>query len=66
MVVDGQIARVDVGPSSPILTLSGVGIGASEDNILTVYSGQIEVMPHRYVPGGNYWEFGPRDAVDRE
>ncbi|MEM9004861.1 MAG: hypothetical protein AAGE59_15225 [Cyanobacteria bacterium P01_F01_bin.86] len=21
-------------------------------------------MPHRYVPEGNYWEFGPRDAVD--
>lgn len=64
MVTDGTIARVDIGRDSEIVTLSGAGIGDSEDRILSLFPGQIEVRPHPYVQG-HYLEFVPRDRVDQ-
>ncbi|MEM0980931.1 MAG: hypothetical protein AAGH78_11735 [Cyanobacteria bacterium P01_H01_bin.58] len=66
MVTEGRISRVDVGAHSPIVTLSGAGVGSSEEAILALYPGQIDMLPHRYVMDGNYLEFIPRDEVDSD
>lgn len=65
MVMNGEIARVDVGRNSPILTLSGAGVGDSEARIFALYPGQIEVRGHPYVVG-HYLTFVPRDEVDKQ
>ncbi len=63
MVTGGTIVRVDIGQESEIVTLSGVGIGDSEERILSLFPGQIEIRPHPYVQG-HYLEFVPRDRAD--
>lgn len=63
MVTGGTIARVDIGRESEIVTLSGAGIGDSEERILSLFPGQIEIRPHPYVQG-HYLEFVPRDRAD--
>jgi hypothetical protein len=64
MVTDGRIARVDVLQGSQVTTRSGVGLGATEDQVKALFPGQIEVMPHEYVQGGHYLVFTPKDAGD--
>lgn len=50
MVVNGQIARVDVSDSS-IATAEGARIGDSEQRIQELYAGRVSVEPHKYVDG---------------
>jgi hypothetical protein len=64
MVVRGRIARIDINPGSSIKTLSGAGIGDSEQRISSLYRGRIEVSPHQYIRG-HYLTFIPTDRVDR-
>lgn len=64
MVTGGLNSRVDIGRESPILTLSGAGVGDSEAQEFAFYPEQIEVHLHPYVLG-HYLEFVPRDASDR-
>jgi len=64
MVIDGVIARVDVWQDSPVKTVSGIGIGSTEAEIIARFPGQIEVTPHEYTDG-HYLTFVPRDAADR-
>lgn len=70
MVINGEIVRVDVIGESPIETRSGAGIGDSEDFILSLYPGKIEVSPHPYFSGerrnGHYLTYVPQDAADRD
>jgi hypothetical protein len=66
MVIEGQIARVDIYGNSRITTVRGAKIGDSEDRIKSLYPGQIRVTPHKYVQGGHYLTFVPRDASDRQ
>jgi len=66
MVIEGQIARVDIYGNSRITTVRGAKIGDSEDRIKSLYPGQIRVTPHEYVQGGHYLTFVPRDASDRQ
>lgn len=66
MVIDGQIARVDVYGSSRITTVRGAKIGDSENRIKSLYPRQIQVSPHEYVQGGHYLTFVPKDASDRQ
>jgi hypothetical protein len=47
MVLDGRIARVDVA-NSPIRTVSGVGTGSTEDEVLATYPGRVRVEPNPY------------------
>lgn len=54
MVIDGVIQRVDVSPPSRVVTVSGVGVGATEAEVLGVYQGGVRVEPHPYVPEGHY------------
>ncbi len=64
MVVNGRIARIDVGIMGPdlIRTVSGIGKGSTEAEVLTTYRGRIRVEPHPYRPGGRYLVYVPNDA----
>lgn len=64
MVTDGKISRIDI-DSKKIKTLSGAGIGDTEAKIRELYSGQIETEPHKYVPGGKYLIFVPKDESEQ-
>lgn len=65
MVVGDRIARVDVWKNKSITTLSGAKIGDTEAKIKSLYPGQIQVTPHKYVPAGHYLTFVPKDRADR-
>ncbi|HIK04985.1 MAG TPA: hypothetical protein IGS40_09745 [Trichormus sp. M33_DOE_039] len=65
MVTEHRIARVDIYKNSQITTVSGAKIGDTEARIKSLYSGQIQVTPHNYVPGGHYLTFVPQDRADR-
>jgi hypothetical protein len=65
MVTNGRISRVDVWNNKSIATLSGAKIGDTESRIKSLYPGQIQVTPHKYVQGGHDLIFIPKDAVDK-
>ena len=59
LVIDGVISRVDVVEGSPVTTLSGIGIGSTEEEVLDTYGRRIVEEPPagdqqdprlRYVP----------------
>ena len=51
MVVNDQVIRIDIWPGSPIKTLSGLGIGATVEDVEAAYDEQIEVTSHPYTDG---------------
>jgi len=63
MVVNGRIARVDVGIMGPdlIRTVSGIGKGNTEAEVKATYPGRIRVEPHPYIPNGRYLVYMPSD-----
>lgn len=63
MVVDGAIARVDVEEGSGARTVSGIGVGAPEADVLATYGDRIVVEPHPYDEGGNYLRYVPDDPT---
>jgi hypothetical protein len=63
MVIDGQIARVDIYANSRITTISGAKIGDSENRIKSLYA--VRITPHEYIQGGHYLTFVPNDTSDR-
>lgn len=65
MVTQGRIARVDVWKNKKITTLKGAKIGDSEARIKSLYPGQIKVSFHKYVQGGHYLTFVPKDSADK-
>ena len=50
MVVDSQVARVDV-RGTAVATVEGARIGDSEARIESLYSGRVTVQPHKYTAG---------------
>jgi hypothetical protein len=64
MVTDGRISRVDIWRDSRVTTFSGAGIGDTEARIKALYPGKIQVSPHKYVRGGHYLTFVPKDRSD--
>ena len=68
MVVGGRIVRIDAGFREParVKTLSGIGKGSSEADVMKAYAGQIRVEPHKYVPGGKDLVYVPNDAAYRQ
>jgi hypothetical protein len=65
MVIDGVIARTNVGKESQVTTFRGAKVGDSEARIKALYGSQITVEPHQYVRNGHYLVFVPRDRADR-
>ena len=48
MVLNGRIARIDVGGNSAIRTLSGIGTGSTEVEVQATYPGRISAQPNPY------------------
>ncbi|MBN3950748.1 MAG: hypothetical protein HWQ38_31480 [Nostoc sp. NMS7] len=65
MVTKGRISRVDVRQNTQITTLKGAKIGDSEAQIKSLYPGQIKVTSHKYVQGGHYLTFIPKDRANQ-
>jgi len=65
MVTKGRISRVDVRQNTQITTLKGAKIGDTEAQIKSLYPGQIQVTPHKYVQGGHYLTFIPKDRANQ-
>ncbi|MEH2399496.1 hypothetical protein [Nostoc sp.] len=65
MVTKGRISRVDVRQNTQITTLKGAKIGDTEAQIKSLYPGQIKVTPHKYVQGGHYLTFIPKDGANQ-
>jgi hypothetical protein len=53
MIVKGQVARIDVDTGS-VTTEDGARIGDTEERIKSIYDGDVQIEPHKYVPGGHY------------
>jgi hypothetical protein len=53
MVVRGKIARIDVDTGS-VTTEDGAKIGDTEERIKSIYDGDVQVEPHKYIQGGHY------------
>ena len=51
MVVEGKIARVDVGDNTDIRTKSGAQVGDTEDRIKSLYGNRVKVTDHKYEDG---------------
>jgi len=55
MLSRGRVVRIDVDPPSKIQTVSGIGIGDTQDKVLRVYGDEIRVEAHPYLMDrGNY------------
>jgi hypothetical protein len=53
MIVKGKVARIDVDTGS-VTTEDGAKIGDTEDRIKSIYDGDVQIEPHKYIPGGHY------------
>jgi hypothetical protein len=53
MIVRGKVARIDVDTGS-VTTEDGAKIGDTEEKIKSIYDGDVQVEPHKYVTGGHY------------
>ena len=65
MVVDGRIVRIDIGGRGDVArtrTVSGIGVGSTEDEVKRTYPGRITVQGHPYVPGGHYLLYTPVES----
>ena len=62
MVVNGQIARVDVNDST-ISTAEGARIGDTEQRIMALYPNRVTVQPHKYTDG-HYLVVAPATPAD--
>lgn len=63
LVVGGAIARVDVGEGSATRTISGIGVGAPEADVLATYGDRIVVEPHPSIEGGHHLRYVPDDPA---
>jgi hypothetical protein len=63
MFLSGRLARVEVNGGGT-RTLSGAAVGDSVAAVQALYSGQLQVSPHKYVPAGSYLTLVPADAAD--
>jgi hypothetical protein len=53
MIVRGKVARIDVDTGS-VTTEDGAKIGDTEEKIKSIYNGDLQIEPHKYVTGGHY------------
>ena len=65
MVISDRIQRVDVGPESSVRTVSGVGIGDSEDEVQRIYGDRTRVEPHPYDEEGRYLVYDSPEPSQR-
>jgi hypothetical protein len=53
MVVQGKVARIDIDTGS-VTTEDGAKIGDTEESLRTMYDGDVQSEPHKFLPGGHY------------
>ncbi|HEY8832189.1 MAG TPA: hypothetical protein VIM21_06745 [Gemmatimonadaceae bacterium] len=53
MIVRGKVARIDV-DTGTVTTEDGAKIGDTEEKIKSIYDGDLQIEPHKYIPGGHY------------
>lgn len=55
MVIDGRLARIDIGQKSDIKTAKGVSVGGTQASVLAAYGSGVAIEPAAYYPGlGRY------------
>lgn len=64
MVTENRISRVDI-DHPKITTISGAKVGDTEQKIKSLYPGQIQVTPHKYLISGHYLTLIPKDQTDK-
>ncbi|MBC7897636.1 MAG: hypothetical protein H7066_19615 [Cytophagaceae bacterium] len=66
MIVDDSVARVEV-DTAGVRTADGAQVGDSEQSVLALYVGRVQVMPHKYTgPEGHYLVVSaPGDTMSR-
>jgi hypothetical protein len=65
MITNKHISRIEIDGES-IKTLSGIGIGDSEEKVKKVYKGKITIEHHVYVEKGHYLIYKPKDKADQK
>jgi hypothetical protein len=65
MVTEGVIARFDVWDGKRT-TISGIGIGSTEDQVKQIYGKKLSVERHHYDEHGHYLVFTPTDDRDAQ
>lgn len=63
MVTKGRIVRVDIS-NERVTTIKGAKLGDTEEQIFSLYPGQIRVIKNPLGGRGNNLTFVPRDAAD--
>ncbi len=63
MVTKGRIVRVDIS-NERVTTIKGAKVGDTEEQIFSLYPGQIRVIKNPLSGRGNNLTFVPRDATD--
>ncbi|MFB8797911.1 MAG: hypothetical protein U7126_27635 [Microcoleus sp.] len=63
MVTKGRIVRIDIS-NERVTTIKGAKIGNTEEQIFSLYPGQIRVIKNPLGGRGNNLTFVPRDAAD--
>ena len=63
MVTKGRIVRIDIS-NERVTTIKGAKIGDNEEQIFSLYPGQIRVIKNPLSGRGNNLTFVPRDAAD--
>jgi hypothetical protein len=64
MVVEGRVVRIEVW-NAEIATREGARVGMAESEILALYQGQVEVLPHKYT-NGHYLSVTPPGPDEAE
>lgn len=66
MVVNNQIARIEVEDPSPVSTRSGVRVGTSASEVRTTYPNNVQRANEAVAEGGEALAFVPNDDFDSE
>jgi surface antigen len=62
MFLQGRLARIDIGAPS-VLTLSGIGVGSSADDVTRTYPGRITIHPAPNVANASWYVYTAKDPA---
>jgi hypothetical protein len=63
MIIDGQVARIEINGASTLHTFSGARIGSSEEQLRALYGSRLDVQPHKYDEKGHTITFRSADGT---
>ena len=53
MIIDGQVARIELRGTSTLHTFAGAHIGTTDDELRQMYGARLDVQPHKYDENGH-------------